>query len=148
MGMYCDQCQESVKNTGCIARGVCGKSEVTAKLQDVLVYMLEGVALCSEASGRKLQEEHGRFISEALFVTVTNTNFDDGAIVDKIFEALALRDELRSSLTDVPSHDCVTWTGESKEEFVQKAESTGVEALSENEDLRSLKSLVLYGMKG
>lgn len=148
MGMYCDQCQESVQKTGCIARGVCGKNEVTAKLQDMLVYVLQGIALCTETSGRKLQTEHGRFISKALFVTVTNTNFDDDAIVDKIFEALALRDELKNSLAEMPLHDSVVWTGESKEDFIHKAESAGVEAFSQNEDIRSLKSLVLYGLKG
>ena len=148
MGMYCDQCQESVQKTGCIARGVCGKNEVTAKLQDMLVYALQGIALCTETSGRKLQTEHGRFISKALFVTVTNTNFDDDAIVDKIFEALALRDELKNSLAETPLHDSVVWTGESKEDFIHKAESAGVEAFSQNEDIRSLKSLVLYGRKG
>ena len=148
MGMFCDQCQESVKGTGCIARGVCGKNEVTAKLQDTLVYALEGIALCAEASGGKLHPDHGRFISEALFVTVTNTNFDDDAIVDRIFEALALRDELKSSLGELPKHDSVTWIGESKEDFVGKAETSGIGALAENEDIRSLKSLVLYGLKG
>ena len=148
MGMYCDQCQESVQKTGCIARGVCGKGEITAKLQDTLIYVLEGIALCVDASGRRPTPELGRFISEALFVTVTNTNFDDDAIVDKIFEALALRDEVKGSLTDIPLHDSAVWTGENKEEFVRKADTSGVEALSENENLRSLKSLVLYGLKG
>ena len=148
MGMYCDQCQESVKETGCIARGVCGKNEITAKLQDTLVYVLEGIALCAEATGGKLRPDQGRFISEALFVTVTNTNFDDDAITDKIFAALALRGELKGSLTDVPDHDSVTWTGRNKENFAEKAASAGIEDLSENEDLRSLKSLVLYGIKG
>lgn len=148
MGMYCDQCQESVKETGCIARGVCGKNEITAKLQDTLVYVLEGIALCAEAAGGKLRPDQGRFISEALFVTVTNTNFDDDAITDKIFAALALRDELKGSLTDVPDHDSVTWTARNKEDFAEKAASAGIEDLSENEDLRSLKSLVLYGIKG
>ena len=148
MGMYCDQCQESVTGTGCIARGVCGKNEVTAKLQDMLVYALEGIALCVEAAGIELSREQGRFISEALFVTVTNTNFDDDAIVGKILEAQNLRDELKRSIADIPVHDSVRWTGETKEDFIRKAESSGVEALSENEDLRALKSLVLYGLKG
>lgn len=148
MGMYCDQCQESVKGTGCIARGVCGKSEATAKLQDTLVYALQGVALCAEASGQPLSEEHGRLISEALFVTVTNTNFDDDAISAKIRQMLSLRDELRATLDTVPAHDSVGWSGDTKEEFIDKAETSGVEALSEHEDLRSLKSLILYGLKG
>ena len=204
MGMFCDQCQESVQGTGCIARGVCGKNEETAKLQDTLVYALEGIALCAEASGTPIHSDLGRFISEALFVTVTNTNFDDQAIVDKIFKALAIRDEMRGRLSEdpipvstgwgeenpedfdgsddapriatysgdeearsskprapltlsdkerrrisaVPQHDSMTWTGESKEDFVEKARTASVEALSDNEDIRSLKSLMLYGLKG
>ncbi len=148
MGMYCDQCQESVKGTGCMARGVCGKGEETAKLQDTLVYVLQGIALCAEAKGEKLHPDLGRFISEALFITVTNTNFDDSAITNKIIDALVLRDELKASLSETPSHDSVNCSGESKEEFVKKAEAAGIEALSENEDIRSLKSLVLYGLKG
>lgn len=148
MGMYCDQCQESVKGTGCIARGVCGKNEPTAKLQDALIYTLEGLALCSEASGKKTGSELGRFISEGLFVTVTNTNFDDDAITLKIREALKIRNDLRQQLSSPPEHDSVTWQGESAENFIAHAEKTGIEALSEHEDLRSLKSLVLYGLKG
>ncbi|WP_170179907.1 hydroxylamine reductase [Prosthecochloris vibrioformis] len=148
MGMYCDQCQESVKGTGCIARGVCGKSEATAKLQDTLIYTLQGVALCAEASGQPLSPEHGRLISESLFVTVTNTNFDDDAITARIRQMLSLRDELRATLDTLPSHDCVGWSGETKEDFIRKAETSGIEALSEHEDLRSLKSLILYGLKG
>jgi len=148
MGMYCDQCQESVKGTGCIARGVCGKNEVTAKLQDTLVYILEGLALCAEASGKSIDDNVGRLIGEGLFVTVTNTNFDDDAITEKIRETIALRDQLKTTLASVPDHDCVSWNGSTKEEFVGKAESSGIEALSTHEDLRSLKSLILYGLKG
>lgn len=148
MGMYCDQCQESVKGTGCIARGVCGKNEATAKLQDTLVYVLEGIARCAEASGKTIDANTGRMIGEALFVTVTNTNFDDGAITEKIREMLALRDRLKEGLSNVPEHDCVNWSGTTTEEFVRKAETSGIEALSEHEDLRSLKSLILYGLKG
>ncbi len=148
MGMYCDQCQESVKGTGCIARGVCGKSDLTAKLQDTLVYALEGVARCVEASGKTIDAETGRMIGEALFVTVTNTNFDDEAISEKIREMLVLRDRFKAGLSELPEHDCVTWSGRTTEEFVHKAETSGIEALSENEDLRSLKSLILYGLKG
>ncbi len=148
MGMYCDQCQESVKGTGCIARGVCGKNEATAKLQDTLVYVLEGIARCAEASGKTIDANTGRMIGEALFITVTNTNFDDEAISEKIREMLALRDRFKAGLSDVPEHDCVNWSGTTTEEFVRKAETSGIEALSEHEDLRSLKSLILYGLKG
>ncbi len=148
MGMFCDQCQESVKGTGCIARGVCGKNEATAKLQDTLIYVLQGIALCAEASEHAIDADSGRMISEGLFVTVTNTNFDDDAIADKIREMLSLRDQLKATLSSVPQHDSVTWSGLTKEDFIRKGEMSGIEALSAHEDLRSLKSLILYGMKG
>jgi len=148
MGMYCDQCQESVRGTGCIARGVCGKDDMTAKLQDVLVYAAEGLALCAETLEGTVPAEYGRLISESLFVTVTNTNFDDDAIVRQICLTLDRRDELKAMLTSVPSHDAASWTGRTREEFFEKAVTCGIEDLGENEDLRSLKSLVLYGIKG
>ncbi|MEE9904288.1 MAG: hydroxylamine reductase [Chlorobium sp.] len=148
MGMYCDQCQESVRGTGCIARGVCGKDDMTAKLQDVLVYAAEGLALCAEALEGPVPAEYGRLVSESLFVTVTNTNFDDDAIVSQICRTLDKRDELNAMLTSVPSHDAANWNGRTRDEFLEKAVTCGIEALSENEDLRSLKSLVLYGIKG
>ncbi|MGB8247160.1 MAG: hydroxylamine reductase [Chlorobium sp.] len=148
MGMYCDQCQESVRGTGCTARGVCGKDELTARLQDVLVYAAEGLALCAEGLDGQIPAEYGRLISESLFVTVTNTNFDDEAIVRQICTTLDRRDELKGSLRDVPSHDAALWNGRTREEFLDKSVACGIESLSGNEDLRSLKSLVLYGLKG
>uniref|UniRef100_Q3AQH9 Hydroxylamine reductase n=1 Tax=Chlorobium chlorochromatii (strain CaD3) TaxID=340177 RepID=Q3AQH9_CHLCH len=148
MGMSCNQCQESIHGTGCKARGVCGKDELTAKLQDVLVYATEGLALVAEAKGGAVSRSVGQLISESLFVTVTNTNFDEDAIVVHIRKTLALRDELKNGLPTVPAHDAATWSGSSKDDFLAKAPSVGVESLSGNEDLRSLKSIVLYGTKG
>jgi hydroxylamine reductase len=148
MGMYCDQCQESIRGTGCIARGVCGKDEMTAKLQDVLVYACEGLALVAGELAGSVSRTVGQLISESLFVTVTNTNFDDEAIVCQIRKTLAMRDELKTSLDQVPDYDAVRWNGSTKEEFLLKAITTGIENLSANEDLQSLKSLVLYGIKG
>jgi hydroxylamine reductase len=126
---------------------VCGKDDMTAKLQDVLVYATEGVALAIEQQAG-VPQNVGRLISESLFVTVTNTNFDEDAIVEHIRKTLALRDELKAAHAVQSDHDAVRWTGSSKADFLAKAEAVGIDSLSENEDLRSLKSLVLYGIKG
>jgi hydroxylamine reductase len=148
MGMYCDQCQESVHGSGCTVRGVCGKDDMTAKLQDVLVYATEGLALAAEQQQGSVSRKVGRLISESLFVTVTNTNFDEDAIVVQIRKTLALRDELKATMAVQPEHDAACWNGSSKDDFLAKAETAGIESLSANEDLQSLKSLVLYGIKG
>ncbi|TLU51891.1 MAG: hydroxylamine reductase, partial [Chlorobium sp.] len=146
--MSCNQCQESIRGTGCTARGVCGKDEMTAQLQDVLVYATEGLALSAEKQQGSVSRKVGQLISHSLFVTVTNTNFDEDAIVLQIRKTLAMRDELNETLSHLPHHDAANWTGSSKEDFLQKALTVSIESLSENEDLRSLKSLVLYGLKG
>ena len=148
MGMSCNQCQESIRGIGCTARGVCGKDEMTAQLQDVLVYATEGLALSAEKQQGSVSRKVGQLISHSLFVTVTNTNFDEDAIVLQIRKTLAMRDELNETLSHLPHHDAANWTGSSKEDFLQKALTVSIESLSENEDLRSLKSLVLYGLKG
>ncbi|WP_191326208.1 hydroxylamine reductase [Chlorobium phaeovibrioides] len=148
MGMFCDQCQESIHGTGCTARGVCGKDEMTAKLQDTLVYATVGLALAAGRQAGGVSREAGRRISESLFVTVTNTNFDDVAIVEEIKKTLAMRDRLNALLPAVPDHDAARWAGSSLDEFLAKAETVGVQSYSANEDLRSLKSLILYGLKG
>ena len=148
MGMSCNQCQESVHGTGCTVRGVCGKDEPTAQLQDVLVYATEGVALAAEGREESVSRSVGQLISESLFVTVTNTNFDEDAIVAQIRKTLAVRDELNALLDQCPAHDAARWKGSSKEDFMVKAPTVSIKSLSENEDLRSLKSLVLYGLKG
>ncbi len=148
MGMSCNQCQESIHGTGCTVRGVCGKDEPTAQLQDVLVYATEGLALAAEKLTGSVSVHVGQLISESLFVTVTNTNFDEDAIVAQIRKTLAVRDELNASLDHSSDHDAAHWSGSSKEDFLAKAASVSITSLSENEDLRSLKSLVLYGLKG
>ena len=148
MGMSCNQCQESVHGTGCTVRGVCGKDEPTAQLQDVLVYAAEGLALAAEKLAGSVSVNVGQLISESLFVTVTNTNFDEDSIVAQIRKTLAVRDELNASLDHCSDHDAAHWNGSSKEDFLAKAATVSINSLSENEDLRSLKSLVLYGLKG
>ena len=148
MGMSCNQCQESIHGTGCTVRGVCGKDEPTAQLQDVLVYAAEGLALAAEKQAGSVSVKVGQLISESLFVTVTNTNFDEDAIVAQIRKTLAVRDELNASVDHCSDHDAAYWNGSSKEDFLAKAVTVSIKSLSENEDLCSLKSLVLYGLKG
>jgi hydroxylamine reductase len=127
---------------------VCGKDELTAKLQDTLVYAAEGIALCAEALGGGIDRKYGQFISECLFVTVTNTNFDDVAIVEQINKALAMRDEIKMLTGVTPAHDAATWSGSTREEFLGKAMACSIDSMSDDPDLRSLKSLILYGIKG
>ncbi len=148
MSMHCDQCQESIRGTGCNVRGVCGKDEITARLQDTLIYATEGVALCAAELGGTIDRNYGRFISESLFVTVTNTNFDDDFIVDRIRKALAVRDEIKALTGKTPAHDAANWGGTTRDEFLARSLACGIDSLSDNEDLRSLKSLILYGLKG
>ena len=118
MGMSCNQCQESIRGIGCTARGVCGKDEMTAQLQDVLVYATEGLALSAEKQQGSVSRKVGQLISHSLFVTVTNTNFDEDAIVLQIRKTLAMRDELNETLSHLPHHDAANWTGSSKEHWI------------------------------
>ncbi|MBU8934853.1 MAG: hydroxylamine reductase [candidate division Zixibacteria bacterium] len=160
MGMFCYQCQETAKNAGCTKRGVCGKTEETAGLQDLLIYVLKGVSVW----GRKAVDldvydrKTGVFVTEALFSTITNANFDDDRFVSLIKEGLNIRENVRDSFLSAYKeksgeefteqlHDCATWSSDSVEEFHQKAHQVGVLA-TEDEDVRSLRELVVYGLKG
>ncbi|MDX9746556.1 MAG: hydroxylamine reductase [Syntrophales bacterium] len=150
--MFCYQCQETLKNQGCVKNGVCGKKEHTAELQDALIYVLKGIALLEEkavAAGRGSLRV-GRFMSQALFATLTNTNFDDEKLVSLIEEGLALKRELFAEYGDAfgkEAPEAVTWSAEGEAAFVAKAKTAGVLA-TENEDIRSLRELLTYGAKG
>jgi len=148
MSMFCFQCQETAKNEGCTIRGVCGKSEETANLQDLLIYVLKGIAIWSEKA-EGVDKEAGRFILEALFATITNANFDSDRFIALIQEALTLRDIVQAKVGEVKDemHDAATWSADSAEAFAAKAKEVGVLA-TENEDVRSLRELITYGLKG
>ncbi|MBU3955171.1 hydroxylamine reductase, partial [bacterium] len=146
MSMFCYQCQETVKNSGCTSRGVCGKDETTANLQDLLIYVLQGIALYAEKNN--IDREKGVFICQALFATITNANFDEDRISGLIKKAIKVRDELKIESGKTIEHDSANWSGDSKEDFKEKAPSAGILSYSDNEDIRSLKALLLYGMKG
>jgi len=153
MSMFCHQCQETVKNVGCSKRGVCGKSEETANHQDLLIFVLKGLSLNYEKAGELgvAREGAGRFIAEALFVTITNVSFDTEKVNDWVLRALKIRDELRKKIeakggTVDLSQDCVAWSG-SESEYLAKAADVGILS-TENEDVRSLRALLLFGLKG
>jgi len=110
--MFCYQCEETAKGTGCTVKGVCGKEAVTAGLMDVLIYLNKGIAERNIAAAKtgKDNKEDGMFNTEALFATLTNTNFDDARLHALITQAIAIRDALPKSGASEP--EACTWTPE------------------------------------
>jgi hydroxylamine reductase len=149
MGMFCYQCQETAKNTGCTVKGVCGKNESTANLHDLLIFLLQGISVYAEKAGN-LEKENGLFVYQSLFATITNANFDDEKIEKLVRKAFVVREKLAvaSSINGSGLPDCALWSGSTKEEFAAKALKVGILSYSPNDDIRSLKSLILYGLKG
>ena len=151
MSMFCYQCQETAKNAACTKRGVCGKDETTSNLQDLLIHSLQGMAVYAEKINATLDRKYGEFTCQALFSTITNANFDDDKIVELIREALILRGELKELAGDISSADlpdAAIWEAGTKDDFDSKALEAGIAGYSSDEDARSLKSLLLYGLKG
>lgn len=149
MSMFCYQCQETAKNTGCTVRGVCGKSEEVAKLQDLVIYTIQGIAdiiVKGRLELEKLTTVNEKILN-GLFMTITNANFDDKALEAKVFELIALRDSLIKEVKFANFHDASVFKVQSREEMLEKASSVGVLAI-ENEDIRSLKQMIIYGLKG
>ena len=152
--MFCYQCQETAKGTGCTIKGVCGKTENVAKLQDLLIYTLKGIAVYA-VQARELsivRPEVDKFIMESLFSTITNANFDRSRFIERIQAGLTLRGDLKQAILKAGGtisttlNDAQTWTA-SAEEFEAKAALVGVLA-TEDEDVRSLRELLTYGLKG
>jgi len=151
MSMFCFQCQEAARNEGCSVAGACGKQPETSRLMDLLVFNLKGVALLEELAGasRPASQSVGLFIAQSLFLTITNANFDDSRIADQILRALRMKRELRGALGAagaVALPEAATWDGDAAS-FAAQAERVGVLAEAD-EDLRSLKELIVYGLKG
>ncbi len=145
--MFCYQCQETLKNKACTIGGVCGKNERVANLEDVLVYTAKGVAVVAKKAG-VVDRQAAHFIARALFTTITNVNFDEDRIADSIREGLRIRDELKKTHSvSGDLHDSATWSGQTKEEFLAKWDDASILA-EKNEDIRSLKELMIYGLKG
>ncbi|SMB90964.1 hydroxylamine reductase [Desulfonispora thiosulfatigenes DSM 11270] len=154
MSMFCYQCQETAAGKGCSVRGVCGKEDQTARLQDLVIYVAKGLsiyALKADELGFDTKK-YDFYIMESLFMTITNANFDDHVILAKIKEGLSLKEELKKELLakDVKVdefHDAASWYTDSEDEMKEKAQYIGILA-AENEDIRSLRELLTYGIKG
>ncbi|NCC86754.1 MAG: hydroxylamine reductase [Clostridia bacterium] len=149
MGMFCYQCQETAGGKGCTVRGVCGKTENVAKLQDLLIYTTKGVAdvvIKSKADISKLGDINYEVLS-SLFMTITNANFDDGSLEKQIMKMIAIRDELKKSTSVEDLHDAAIFTVDSRSSMLEKAASIGVLSTA-NEDVRSLREMIIYGLKG
>ncbi len=148
--MFCYQCQETAGCTGCTQVGVCGKKPEVAAMQDLLVYVTKGISAVTtrlRAEGKPVSREVNHLVTLNLFTTITNANFDEDAIVARIVNTLERKKELLvqlGSTEDLP--EAAIWEG-SREEFAGKAAKVGVLS-TQNEDIRSLRELITYGLKG
>lgn len=148
--MFCYQCQETAGCSGCTRVGVCGKQPDVAAMQDLLVYATKGISAVTTTlrqEGVAIQPAVNHMITLNLFTTITNANFSKEAIIARIQETLSEKDLLLSKLTNIDAlPEAALWNG-SVEEFDTKAAAIGVLS-TENEDIRSLRELITYGLKG
>ena len=145
--MFCYQCQETAKNEGCTVQGVCGKKEDTANAQDLLVYVTKGLAEVANRIGDDNEEVYDR-ISNNLFVTITNANFDTDAIMKVVKETIKMKDELIEKLDNKDNlSEIALYSSMDDNELERKAIEVGV-LNTMNEDERSLVELTTYGLKG
>ncbi|MBT4512819.1 MAG: hydroxylamine reductase, partial [Chloroflexi bacterium] len=158
--MFCYQCQETARNTGCTVKGVCGKSEENSNLQDLLIFVLKGISVY----GEKLEElkvrdkSNDEFIAQGLFATITNANFDNERFTSMISAGLKRRDRIRDDFLTVYRDkngsdfngmlpEAATWIADTPEAYAEKANTVGI-LTTENEDVRSLRELLIIGLKG
>ena len=154
--MFCYQCQETAQGKGCSIIGVCGKTPKTAKLQDLLIYTIKGVALYSSLLRKKghISNEINRFIINSLFITITNANFDDEAIINEIKKGVVIRENLETSLSSdekksLEKFSHLNWKFSTDEDIIAFSDNKKVGVLrTENEDIKSLRELLIYGLKG
>ena len=151
--MFCFQCQETAKGTGCILKGVCGKNATTARYMDLLLFVVRGISVVADQlreNNVPVARKVDSFVVDALFCTITNANFDDESIVRRIDDGLQMRDSLKAQAAargvSLPAVDELEWTG-AREAYDGKAATVGV-LREKDEDLRSLKELIVYGLKG
>ncbi|NLL48650.1 MAG: hydroxylamine reductase [Firmicutes bacterium] len=150
MSMFCFQCQEAAQGVGCTVRGVCGKSPEVSNLQDLLIYTTKGIAHIVQANHLDMSQlgEVNHEILNSLFSTITNANFDEDAIERQIRKMLEIRDQLRSTVTgSAPLHDAATFQVTDREDMLNKATAVGILSTTD-EDVRSLRELIIYGLKG
>lgn len=155
--MFCYQCQETMKNTGCnMKQGVCGKTENTSDLQDLLIHILKGISvLVVEAKKEDIEtEKEDEFLLQSLFSTITNANFDENWFTKRITKAIELRDNLKLKIAEKASFlnpqiyalDAVKWK-DSEEKYLAKAKEVGFLSI-EDETRRSLIATIIFGLKG
>lgn len=148
--MFCYQCQETAGCSGCTQVGVCGKNPDVAAMQDLLIYVTKGISAVTtalRAGGEEVSSEINHLITLNLFTTITNANFDKEVITERIKITLSKKQELLQKVRNVQMlPEAAVWNG-SEENFEAKAAQVGVLA-TENEDIRSLRELITYGLKG
>ena len=148
--MFCYQCQETAGCKGCTVVGVCGKKPEVAAMQDLLIYATKGLSAVTtalRAAGKSVSRNVNHLVTVNLFTTITNANFDRESIIARIKETLAVKADLLTQLDDTSSLPAAAlWNGD-ESEFDAKAKTVGVLA-TENEDIRSLRELITYGLKG
>jgi hydroxylamine reductase len=149
--MFCYQCHETAGNTGCTKVGVCGKSSDLANLQDLLIYVSKGLSEVTtklREEGKVVTHDVSHLITLNLFTTITNANYDDKVFYDRVKMTLNVKKDLLEKLDNKNNlSDCALWNVETEEEMDVKSKSVGVLA-TENEDVRSLRELIIYGLKG
>ncbi len=151
--MFCYQCQETAKGSGCTVKGVCGKTSTTSNNMDLLLFVVRGVSIIAtelRKAGKSIAPEVNGFVTDALFSTITNANFDDESILARVEKGLKLRTQLQTEAKkagiDLPQVEELTWDGNTA---TYNAVAAKVGILREtNEDFRSLKELMIYGLKG
>ena len=151
--MFCFQCQEAAKGTGCTIKGVCGKDDETANRMDLLLFVTKGVSVVATLlrnAGVEIPSHIDHFVVDALFSTITNANFDIESITGRIVNGLKFREQLKEEATgygiELPVIDELVWKG-NESTFEGKALTVGV-LREANPDIRSLKELIIYGLKG
>ncbi|GAB6168857.1 hydroxylamine reductase [Clostridium carnis] len=149
--MFCFQCQETAGCTGCTSFGVCGKSPDLARMQDLLIYTTKGLSEVTtrlRAEGFTISQEVNSLITINLFTTITNANFDDDIFYERVKLTLSTKEELIGKLKNKENlSEAALWNTESKEEMDAKSTKVGVLA-TKDEDIKSLRELIIYGLKG
>ena len=149
--MFCFQCQETAGCKGCTRVGVCGKTSQTAGLQDLLIYVTKGLSEVTtklRKAGIEVTADVNSLVTENLFITITNANFDDAKISQRIVETINCKEALRAKLpTDTTLSEAAQYKETDESTFDKKAAEVGVLA-TENEDIRSLREMIVYGLKG
>ncbi|SFH60582.1 hydroxylamine reductase [Tindallia magadiensis] len=151
MSMFCYQCQETSKNKACEVIGVCGKKEDVSNLQDLLMYVVKGISQIVQRKELDVKNLHSinQEVFTSIFMTITNANFDKAAFEKQITKMMTLRNQLVQNVNTDDLHDAASFTLSSIEEMHKKASSPEVGILAtENEDIRSLRELITYGVKG